>query len=198
MGNTCIVKNCDIAASRSKATLCEMHYMRMYRNGTFEKIHVPSERLNHSHGYIINYAPSHPLAQQNGRVFEHRRIYHDCVSKTVDCCSLCGGDISWGTCHIDHINNNKQDNRPENLRATCTTCNTRRGRRPDHEYPHCMAITAMGETKTPAEWARDKRVHVAGATIRRRKKQGMSDFDALFAPKKTHNACNRGWQTRSV
>jgi hypothetical protein len=52
---------------------------------------------------------------------------------------------------------------------------------------NAIAITFDGETKTPHEWSKDPRVSVSGSQIRLRKKAGMSDEQALFAPKKTHN-----------
>ncbi|MEN1487146.1 hypothetical protein AAIH33_32890, partial [Pseudomonas aeruginosa] len=48
-------------------------------------------------------------------------------------------------------------------------------------------IEFEGRRDTATNWARDPRVKVSGHTILRRKAAGMSDFDALFAPKLTHN-----------
>lgn len=48
-------------------------------------------------------------------------------------------------------------------------------------------LTYNGETKTAAEWQRDMRTNVTYGTILRRKRSGMSDYDALFSEKQTHN-----------
>lgn len=46
-------------------------------------------------------------------------------------------------------------------------------------------IEFEGEKKMAHEWEKDERVKVSGSTILRRKSRGMSDFEALFAPRKT-------------
>jgi hypothetical protein len=184
----CTVEGCVKSKRSSGAKYCEMHYMRFYRNGTTNKKWVPSERLNHSQGYVIVYAPEHPLTQSNGRIFEHRKVYYDSVSSTVERCSMCEVPISWKTCHIDHINDIKTDNRPENLRATCPKCNRGRGAEKMKRFQRLRGnqLTALGMTLSPAQWVESGLVQVTGATIRRRLKLGMSDFDALFAEKVTH------------
>jgi hypothetical protein len=48
-------------------------------------------------------------------------------------------------------------------------------------------LTYKGETKSASDWQRDPRVCVNYATIIRRKRAGMSDEDAIFSPKITHN-----------
>ncbi|WP_422422084.1 hypothetical protein [Pseudomonas sp. GZD-222] len=52
-------------------------------------------------------------------------------------------------------------------------------------------IEFEGKRLAPEQWARDPRVKVSGATIIRRKLAGMSDHDALFAEKRTHNGNRR-------
>lgn len=55
------------------------------------------------------------------------------------------------------------------------------------EWDRTHVVEFAGERKTPTEWARDPRVKIAGRTIVDRKRRGMSDEEALFGPKKTHN-----------
>lgn len=50
-----------------------------------------------------------------------------------------------------------------------------------------VLVTYGSETKPAHHWAQDCRVSVTGSTIIRRKKQGMTDEQALFSPKQTHN-----------
>lgn len=50
-----------------------------------------------------------------------------------------------------------------------------------------LYIEYNGQKKLAHEWSKDHRVSVAASTIHSRKKSGMSDYDALFSPKKTHN-----------
>jgi hypothetical protein len=106
-------------------------------------------------------------------------------------CELCGVGLTWATVHIDHIDNCRGNNSRSNLRPTCPTCNTRRGMRAPAEWTRTHKIEFEGECKTPAEWARDPRVRLSGHQIILRKKAGMSDAEALFAPKRTHNGNGR-------
>src|SRR6476619_5173450 len=54
-------------------------------------------------GYVRVYMPDHPLAYPGGYVAEHRRIAYD------------AGLLTDASCHVHHINGDKQDNRLENL-----------------------------------------------------------------------------------
>lgn len=49
-------------------------------------------------------------------------------------------------------------------------------------------FTHEGETKCATEWAKDPRIKPSYGTLIRRKRAGMSDFDALFSKRKTHNS----------
>jgi hypothetical protein len=132
--------------------------------------------------------PDHPLADSTGQVWEHRKIVYDRIGDVVPPCELCGKPLTWKIAHIDHIDEDPSNNDSKNLRPLCSPCNTRRGERiARHLYKNHHAITYDGETKTPSEWARDPRVKIAGHTIMVRKRRGMSDYDALFGEKKTHN-----------
>jgi hypothetical protein len=145
-------------------------------------------RYQDSAGYWKVYEPKHPLADSTGYVWEHRKIVYDRIGDVVPPCELCGKILSWTNAVVDHIDEVKWNNDPNNLRPLCHGCNTWRGKRlPSHLHKGNHAITFDGETKTAAEWARDPRVKVAGHTIMVRKRNGMSDYDALFSPKLTHN-----------
>lgn len=168
--------------------VCQKHYFRFMRNGTYEIVRKRGRiRYQDSSGYWKLYMPDHPLSDSTGYVWEHRKIVYDRIGDTVPPCELCGKFLSWANAVVDHIDEVKGNNDPTNLRPLCHGCNTWRGKRiPQHQAKGRYAITFDGETKTPAEWARDPRVKVAGHTIMVRKRNGMSDHDALFSPKQTH------------
>lgn len=166
-----------------------MHYFRFMRSGSYELAPKTRKlRRQDPRGYWKLYLPDHPLADSTGFVWEHRKIVHDRIGNAVPPCELCYKPLSWETAHVDHIDDNPANNDPKNLRPLCNVCNTRRPVRIQHEIKGHYAITFDGETKTPTEWARDPRVNVSRRAITARKKQGASDFDALFGPKKTHRA----------
>jgi hypothetical protein len=102
---------------------------------------------------------------------------------------MCGKESKWdsrGT-HIDHIDCNKANNDPSNLRVLCNGCNVSRNRKLEKEYAKRIVLTVGNLTMTAEEWGRHEGVAVEGFCIRQRKRRGMSDFDAIYSPKRTHN-----------
>lgn len=186
----CKIEGCDRPAMYAEQQVCQKHYFRFMRNGTYETVRKRRARLRYQDpaGYWKVFEPSHPLADSTGYVWEHRKIVYDCIGDDVPPCALCGKLLSWANAVVDHIDEVKWNNDPKNLRPLCHRCNTWRGKRlPSHLHKGNHAITFDGETKTASEWARDPRVKVAHNVISQRKRRGMSDYDALFSPKLTHN-----------
>jgi len=188
----CKVEGCDRECKHYPGKgICQMHYFRMMRYGTYEttKVGKRKERTENDMGYQMLHRPDHPLAMANGSVYEHRAVVYERYGEVLPDCELCGKRLTWETAHIDHIDEDVRNNHDSNLRPLCNPCNTLRGRYkyPEHLRKGRIALTFEGETKTANEWARDPRVSVTNTTITRRKREGMSDYDCLFAPKITHN-----------
>lgn len=195
----CRIEGCDRDAMYIAKELCQKHYFRIMRNG-HEKLLTSSEKEKGirerkefyitPNGYKRIYSFVHPLSRNNW-LFEHRFVMYKKYGDNLPSCAICGKPTSWATCHIDHIDENRLNNSESNLRPLCRPCNTRRNphlKMYEHKGHH--SLTFDGETKTPNEWTRDPRVSVSNTTIIRRKKMGMSDFDALFSKKLTHNGNN--------
>lgn len=193
---TCTVKDCDRPAHYKQEMICQMHYFRRMRNGSFDLRETKYEKqgyYEHSNGYRILVMPDHPLARKSGEVFEHRVVAFDKYGWDLPSCEFCGAESDWFTrkTHIDHIDENRANNHPNNLRVLCNPCNVRRTEKTYHRYEHCEAVTIDGVTRTPTEWARQPGVDVHAATIRHRIKSGYNPYDALYAPKVTHNGNKR-------
>lgn len=190
----CVAPSCERKAVYKTVQLCQKHYFRLRRNGSLEKLPTSrKERIIAPNGYVRLYEPAHPLADQRGYVFEHRRVMWSVVGEACGHCELCGKPEAWTTCHVDHIDEDRQNNCRTNLRILCRGCNVKRGFTLEGQAARGVTglIEYQGKRETATGWARDPRVQVSGATIRRRKAAGMSDFDALFAPKVTHNGNRR-------
>lgn len=186
----CRVEGCTNKARYKKDPLCQTHYHRKWRNGDLD-VHRKKavERYERNKGYQYIYMPSHPLTAK-GQLYvpEHRVVLYSVIGDKKMNCAICGCDLNWNSCHVDHIDENPRNNSAENLRPTCLRCNVWRSMPPAHvRMKSAHAVTFDGETKTPSEWARDPRVSVSGSTIIRRICSGMSDEDALFGKKATHN-----------
>jgi len=177
-----------------------MHYFRMMRNGKYnlktkeEKKKI--KRLNKyrvvtPNGYHKVYEPDCPISEKSGYIFEHRYIVYQKMGSLLGVCRKCNKDIDWSTVHIDHINNDKTDNRIENLRPLCRACNVMRGHAigtKSNIYSNILTIN--GISKSAREWSVQDGVSVRLETILRRKKAGYSDYYAVFGKKRTHHNTN--------
>ncbi len=190
----CKVDGCGRDAPYKAAQLCQKHYFRVWRNGTTETSPTSrKQRIVTPNGYVRIYAPEHALADKGGYVFEHRHVMWSVVGAACRDCELCGRVEQWSTCHVDHIDDDRLNNARANLRILCRGCNVKRGFTLEGQAARGKTglIEFEGRRDTATGWARDPRVKVSGGTIHRRKAAGMTDFDALFAPKVTHNGSGR-------
>ena len=117
-------------------------------------------------------------------MYEHRFVYYEQVSKDISACELCGTSIGWGNVHIDHIDENRKNNIPTNLRPLCSQCNTSRNRDTTREG---QQFTYQGKTQNAGAWAKEDFIKVNRGTIINRRKKGMTDEECLTARKITHN-----------
>lgn len=186
----CKVDGCGRTVRYKTLCLCQMHYFRLRRNGDLESHRpVAKPRIEDDRGYQFLHMPKHPLLTK-GQIYvaEQRVVLYEAIGPGPMTCELCGCGLTWKTCQADHIDENPRNNERSNIRPLCRRCNVWRSMPPAHiRMKNATALTYMGETKTAFEWSKDPRVNVTATTIRHRKKAGMSDEQALFADKVTHN-----------
>ena len=172
----CKVDGCNSMANRKLYQLCEKHYMKMRRRGTTEAFEWPKIKY-HSSGYILEYAPNHPLAMKlaGNRIYQHRKVYYDNYGDGPFKCHWCGKDLTWETMDIDHVNAAKTDNRIENLVASCPKCNKERAKLKAvaaYKMLHERKLTYNGETIGITTLAR--RLGITIQSIDNRIKKGWS------------------------
>lgn len=179
----CIVDGCDGKATRIGAGMCESHYMRVRRNGSFEKVDtvIPGAIRHSGGGYLLEYAPDHRLRTPGSpRVYQHRIVFYETHGEGPFQCHCCGKSVTWQDMHVDHLNDVVTDNRPENLAAACAVCNQWRGRskmRKTSKEQRGRHWTAHGVTMCQSDWSRHLGVTVSALTDRI--KRGASIDDAL-------------------
>jgi hypothetical protein len=115
--------------------------------------------------------PGHPLAHRNGAVYLHRAILFDTIGDGVHSCYWCGKSMAWNTegmepLHADHVNNDRRDNRPENLVPSCFVCNIQRSTRGRTHCGHGHAFTPENTYIRPDDGSRQCRTCRAMAVVR--------------------------------
>lgn len=153
--NICTLEGCNHKAVRDLTTdkpICEMHYCRRRRNGNYDLIGYQIELIG-SHGYVSVRDYAHPLSDSQGRVYKHRQVLYN--SDPDMHCFNCGALRTWSDCHVDHIDEDKQNNLLSNLRIACPACNQARGRGKQKQTMRDIApqITFNGKSRCISEWA---------------------------------------------
>jgi hypothetical protein len=144
---SCKVAGCCKEANRKGAQLCEMHYVRLRRNGNYEK-KARKDVMEHSHGYILQ-------RKMDGSVdYQHRIVYVHAHGRGPFACHWCGKVSDFKKMHVDHLDDNKKNNGIDNLAATCPVCNQQRGREKlKATLRSKFGVEFRGEVKTWNEWA---------------------------------------------
>lgn len=129
---TCTIPACTKPARSSAATLCAMHYHRQYRHGSTDA-KPQAMKTGTPRAYKAKYVPHHPLAGAYGQVYTHRLVLFGEIGHGVHACHWCSTDVEWmlpigdpRNLQVDHLNEDKSDNRIANLVPSCRSCNTAR------------------------------------------------------------------------
>lgn len=83
-------------------------------------------------GYVKYVGFNHPACAANGLTGYHRILLWDMLGGKDTECHWCGKHVSWNSDDwytrlvTDHVNTVKDDNRPENIVASCNLCNVTR------------------------------------------------------------------------
>ena len=152
----CIIDGCDNATAARG--WCWKHYGRWRRHGDpfALKIAEPGTRSVTSSGYRIIDAPSHAMSLNSGIALKHRIVFYDTYGIGPHRCRWCGEGLAWlpprspGAMVVDHIDEDKLNNDPSNLAASCNTCNMNRSWATWRNSPktHCVRGHEFDEGNT--------------------------------------------------
>lgn len=180
---TCTVEGCQNQTRPGSRTICEMHHGRMRRLGSLD-LPAKSDTYPHSHGYVVRITKGHPLSTpgQINRIYDHRVAFYAKAGDGPFDCHHCGIQVGWDNMHVDHLNDVRDDNRPDNLVASCAKCNQKRGQ---HKMRAAsrerFGIEFNGTKLLPSEWA--ARLGTAPGSINKRIAAGWSIERAVSEPR---------------
>lgn len=143
----CITEGCGKAKGYASG-YCNSCYYRVHRTGTIDRRQLV-QATTRPDGYRKVRAPGHPTATASGHSMEHRKVVFDALAGAPPTCFWCAKALRWEAKRrsndavvVDHLNDQKGDNRPENLVPACNRCNFARG----HMLPF---LRAMQEASVP-------------------------------------------------
>lgn len=132
-------EGCDVADCPDPYRVrgyCDKHYRRWKLHGDPLIVIDPNAGVpwRTKGGYRILRSPGHPLARPSGHILEHRKVLFDAIGPGRHPCHWCGLSVSWDTSWpksadalvVDHLDDDKANNRRENLVQSCQTCNGQR------------------------------------------------------------------------
>lgn len=132
--DVCDAPDCERPTPQGK--YCNMHKLRLWKKGVLELAPRPTRR-EHSQGYMLLKGAGHPLTNASGWVYEHRAVLFAAIGPGAHPCHWCGDVVSWERSYpehadgltVDHIDEDKANNDPANLVASCARCNFERSSR---------------------------------------------------------------------
>ncbi len=123
---TCTVEGCELPPHSGFYSYCTAHNGRLRRRGSLYQAPF-AQAIQHSHGYLLVLAKGHPMAR-GLRAYEHRVVFYDHNPDGPGHCAWCGLVLNWDSVQVDHLNRVRDDNRIENLAASCGPCNRDRAK----------------------------------------------------------------------
>ncbi len=126
LSGKCSIHKCDKPAIRHNS-ICEMHYGRIRRNAAIFGNRILLDKYVLRSGYSMLLRKGHPICDSDGRIYEHRYVAYEWNGGVCPNCFWCDTLLNWDNAVIDHLNEKKDDNRPDNLVVSCNPCNRARG-----------------------------------------------------------------------
>src|SRR5690606_41720667 len=99
----CKVEGCDRKSDYKTADVCQKHYFRMMRNGTYDLIQTRKKIItrapyrNCTDGYELEYCAGNKLDHSNGYVYQHMKFMYDDLEENRPTRKLFRKPSSWNS-----------------------------------------------------------------------------------------------------
>lgn len=148
----CEYEGCGSLARSKSAAYCGKHYHREYRHGSVDA-DFRSIKTAPDGSYVAEYDPKHPLASKQGKVYVHRKVLYEMIGDGPHACHWCGVTVNWSLViglpdclQVDHLDEDKGNNNPDNLVPSCGQCNTTRSTQKRHDIVRSLGGWARNDT----------------------------------------------------
>lgn len=106
--------------------MCERHYYRKRRTGSYDL--KPRNAGWKKGGYLVQTALGHPMSNAQGHAYVHRIVAFEKYGPGPQSCHWCSKGLpTWSCVKVDHLDEDKANNDPDNLVTACNDCNRARG-----------------------------------------------------------------------
>lgn len=133
--------------------MCKMHYHRWYRHGDHAMVATNIKTTQDCGKYLIVELPQHPVASPCGKAYVHRVVLFDTIGPGAHPCHWCSTLVAWDLpstdprgLQVDHLNQARDDNRPENLVPSCGDCNVGRASQRRSDQLRSMGFWSKNDT----------------------------------------------------
>jgi hypothetical protein len=143
----------------------------------------PGGKYRHVAGYLmVRVGRDHRLSTSTSvYVYEHRLVLFEAFGEGPFHCYICNAGLDWDTLTVDHLNDVRDDNRIENLKPACDSCNQQRGHWKTRRTMQAKAkrYAHDGLNLTARQW--DEKLGLRHGVFQQRLLAGKSP-DTLFHP----------------
>lgn len=117
--------NRELAAEKQRQNWSDPEYRE--RQSKAKRISGTDHYISKQGYVVLRYQFDHPLASFYGELLEHRKVLYEKIGPGSHPCHWCGKMREWANggqgIHVDHLDDDKLNNNPDNLVPSCKRCN---------------------------------------------------------------------------
>lgn len=128
----CTHQGCARKVQFGRTDFCRGHLHHFMKSGEVGIPENAGERLKQGRYLWRKEHVGHPICNSRGMTSVHRLVLFNAIGPGAHPCHWCGIEVEWrrgnylGSLVVDHLDENRLNNRLENLVPSCTNCNSSR------------------------------------------------------------------------